>query len=87
MENNFDIHKWQAKYLTKLIKENTSKVLNENVEDAAYTALDHIKAAFNVLTQYKEDNEIASNESEFNDIEAMLEDVVEKLEELAGDFI
>ena len=23
MENNFDIHKWQAKYLTKLVKENT----------------------------------------------------------------
>ena len=23
MENNFDIHNWQAKHLTKLIKENT----------------------------------------------------------------
>lgn len=87
MENNFDIHQWQAKYLTKLVKENTSKKINESVEDAAYEALDHIKAAFNVFTQYKEDNQIASNESEFNDIEVMLEDVVERLEELAGDFI
>ena len=84
---NFNIHQWQVKYLKKVLNENTSKVLTENVEDVAYTALDHIKAAFNVLTQYKEDNEIASNESEFNDIEAMLEDVVEKLEELAGDSI
>ena len=23
MENNFDIHNWQAKHLTKLVKENT----------------------------------------------------------------
>ena len=87
MERDFDIHNWQAKHLTKLVKESTSKVLNENVEDVAYEALDHIKAAYNVLTQYKEANQIASNESEFNDIEAMLEDVVERLEELAGDFI
>lgn len=87
MENNFDIHNWQAKYLTKLVKENTSKKINENVEDVAAEALEHIKAAFNIFEQYKEENQIASNESEFNDIEAMLEDIVERLEELAGDFI
>ena len=87
MENNFDMHQWRANHLAKLVKESTSKVLNENVEDVAYEALDHIKAAYNVLTQYKEANQIASNESEFNNIEAMLEDVIEGLEELAGDFI
>jgi hypothetical protein len=77
--------------LKKFLVENkltvNSKMLTENVEDVAYEALDHIKAAFNVFTQYKEDTEIPSNESEFNDIEAMLEDVVERLEKLAGDTI
>lgn len=87
MENNFDIHKWQAKYLPKLVEENTVKVLKENIEDVAYEALEHIKAAYQVLSQYKEQNQIPSNESEFNDIEAMLEDIVDQLEVIAGDFI
>lgn len=87
MENNFDIHQWQAKYLPKLGEESTVKVLKENVEDVAYEVLEHIKAAYQVLNQYKEQNQIPSNESEFNDIEAMLEDIVDQLEVIAGDFI
>lgn len=78
MENNFDIHNWQAKYL----KESIKPVIRENIEDTAYRAIKHVEAAYRVLEQYKEQNQIPSNESEFNDIEAMLEAVVDRLEEL-----
>lgn len=78
MENNFDIHNWQAKYL----KESIKPVIRENIEDTAYRAIKYVEAAYRVLEQYKEQNQIPSNESEFNDIEAMLEAVVDRLEEL-----
>lgn len=54
------------------------------VAEVADSALEHIKEAYNLFEQYKESNQIPSNESEFNEVEALLEDVVEQLEVLTG---
>jgi hypothetical protein len=56
-----------------------SRMVNEEVEDIAYQALDHIKAAYNVMT--------SSDEGAFSEVTEALMDVVEMLEELAGDEI
>lgn len=56
-----------------------------DVADVADSALERIKEAYNLFEQYKEQNQIPSNESEFNEVETLLEDVVERLEVLAGD--
>ena len=64
-------------------------VLAEQIDatDAAESALEHIKAAYNVFEQYKEVNQIPSNESEFNEVEALLEEAVERLEVFTGEGI
>ena len=71
MENNFDIHQWQAKHLKKLS-------LNEETAPAsiALQVQRHLQAALATIEQYKETNQIPSNESDFNDIEATLEELL-----------
>ena len=71
MESNFDIHQWQAKHLKKL-------TLNEETASAtiALEVQRHLQAAMGVIEKYKETNQIPSNESEFNDIEATLEELL-----------
>lgn len=71
MESNFDIHKWQAKHLKKL-------TLNEATAStsAALEIQRHLQAALDIVEKYKETNQIPSNESEFNDIEATLEELL-----------
>jgi len=84
---NFDIHQWQAKHLTKLVKENTSKPLNESAEEVAYEALNHMKQAMQIIEQYKEQNQISSEENQFNEIEVTLETAIEMLQDIAGEVI
>lgn len=86
MENNFDIHAWQAKYL----KENTNKKqVNEQADllTSAENALEHVKAAWQEINYYKEVADISSLENELNGVEAALESVVEMLEDILGETI
>ena len=71
MENNFDIHSWQAKHLKK-----TS--LNEQLDltTASTHIKRHLEAALDILEQYKRENQIASNESDFDDIESNIEETL-----------
>lgn len=81
MENNFDIHKWQAEYL----RENVSKKqVNEQAEakPVAVEVLQHVKEALQLIEQYKEAENIFSPENELNEVEGALESVVEMLEDI-----
>lgn len=71
MENNFDIHQWQAKHLKK-----TS--LNEQIsqDTVALEVKRYLKIALDVIEEYKEINQIASNENEFNDVEIHIEEAL-----------
>jgi hypothetical protein len=71
MESNFDIHQWQAKHLKKL-------TLNEETASAsiALQVQRHLQAAMDVIEGYKETNQIPSNESDFDDVEATLEELL-----------
>ncbi len=72
---NFDIHNWQANHLNK-------STLNEESAQAitAQQVQKHLQSALATLEQYKQQNQIPSNESEFNDIEATLEEVITTLD-------
>ena len=86
MENNFNIHEWQAKYL----KENTAKKqVNERVDllTSAENALEHVKAAWQEINHYKEVESISSQENKLNEVEAALESVAEMLEDILGETI
>lgn len=86
MENNFNIHAWQAKYL----KENTAKKqVNEQVDllTSAENALEHVKAAWQEINHYKEVVNISSQENKLNEVEAALESVAEMLEDILGETI
>lgn len=86
MENNFNIHEWQAKYL----KENTAKKqVNERVDllTSAENALEHVKAAWQEINHYREVVDIPSLENELNEVETALESVAEMLEDILGETI
>lgn len=86
MENNFNIHEWQAKYL----KENTAKKqVNERVDllTSAENALEHVKAAWQEIKHYREVADIPSLENELNEVETALESVAEMLEDILGETI
>ncbi len=74
MENNFDIHNWQAKHLKK-----TS--LNEQItqDTVALEVKRHLKIALDIMEEYKEANQIASNENPFNDVEVDIEEALYNL--------
>lgn len=71
MENNFDIHKWQATHLKK-----TS--LNEEIssETVALKVKSYLEGALAVIERYKEMNQIPSQESKFHDVEVDIEDAL-----------
>jgi hypothetical protein len=71
MESNFDIHNWQANHLNK-------RPLNEQLDlsTASIHIKRHLEAALDVLEQYKRENQIASNESNFDDVESNIEDTL-----------
>lgn len=71
MESNFDIHKWQANHLNK-----TS--LNEQLDmnTVSIHIKRHLEAALDILEQYKRENQIASNESDFDDVESSIEETL-----------
>lgn len=71
MESNFDIHKWQANHLSKT-------ALNEQLDiNTASTHIKrHLEAALDILEQYKRENQIASNESDFDDVESNIEETL-----------
>jgi hypothetical protein len=74
MENTFDIHNWQAKHLKK-----TS--LNEQItqDTVALEVKRHLKIALDIMEEYKEANQIASNENPFNDVEVDIEEALYNL--------
>jgi hypothetical protein len=74
MESNFDIHQWQAKHLKK-----TS--LNEQItqDTVALEVKRHLKIALDIMEEYKEANQIASNENPFNDVEVDIEEALYNL--------
>ena len=74
MENNFDIHNWQAKHLKKVS-------LNEQVtqDTVALEVKRHLKIALDIMEEYKEANQIASNENPFNDVEVDIEEALYNL--------
>ena len=86
MENNFDIHKWQARYL----RENTAKKqVNEQADllVSAENALEHVKAAWQEINHYKEVDGIHSQENKLNEVEEALVSVAEMLEDILGETI
>jgi hypothetical protein len=68
---NFDIHNWQAKHLNKAS-------LSEQVtqDTVALEVKRYLKIALDVIEEYKEANQIASNENEFNDVEIHIEEAL-----------
>jgi|LakMenEpi03Aug12_release.lakeMendotaPanAssembly.Ray.scaffolds.fasta_scaffold3459425_1 hypothetical protein len=74
MENNFDIHNWQAKHLKKVS-------LNEQItqDTVALEVKRHLKIALDIMEEYKEANQIASNENPFNDVEVDIEEALYNL--------
>ena len=74
MENNFDIHNWQAKHLKKAS-------INEQItqETAALEVKRYLKIALDVIEEYKEVNQISSNENQFNDVEISIEEALQVL--------
>jgi hypothetical protein len=71
---NFDIHNWQAKHLNKAS-------LSEQVtqDTVALEVKRYLKIALDVIEEYKEANQIASNENEFNDVEIHIEEALSTL--------
>jgi hypothetical protein len=71
MRNDFDIHNWQAKHLkkTSLNEELTSTTVALQVKR-------HLEAILDLIEQYKEENQLASNESGFDDVETNIEDTL-----------
>jgi len=71
MESNFDIHKWQGKHLKKAS-------LNEQItqDTVALEVKRHLKIALDIIEEYKEVNQIASNENPFNDVEVDIEEAL-----------
>ena len=71
MESNFDIHKWQGKHLKKAS-------LNEQItqDTVALEVKRHLKIALDIIEEYKEVNQIASNENPLNDVEVDIEEAL-----------
>lgn len=71
MENNFDIHQWQAKYIKK-------QTINEGIsaESTAAKVKADLENALARIEYFKETNQIPSNESPFNDVEIDIEEAL-----------
>ena len=71
MENNFDIHKWQANHLKK-------ETLNEELssDTVALKVKSYLEGALTVIENYKEINQIPSQESIFHDVEVDIEEAL-----------
>jgi len=72
MENNFDIHQWQAKHLTKLVKEEKALDMSREAAQALQDAYENIKKVYATF----------GNDSRFNDVadkadERMILDILE----------
>lgn len=71
MERDFDIHKWQAEHLNK-----TSLNEESTETSVALEVKRHLKIALDIIEEYKETNQIPSNESKFYDVEVDIEEAL-----------
>ena len=79
MTGNFDTHKWFKKqYLEEAgINEDWDSDVDEDVRSRVSQALTRIE-------DYKRNTRTPSNENKFNEVEALLEDVIDALDNVLG---